>query len=84
MFASKVEAGNLTWDIVVVELSDAIRACDEDLLETIDHSSLHTLTRTVLLTKDTKRNFHVVKLKHKHNYVTHVSLLLLLFQLQLV
>jgi len=37
---AQVEAGNVTWDIVDVELSDAIRACDEGLLETIDHSSL--------------------------------------------
>ncbi|PWQ98853.1 ABC transporter substrate-binding protein [Leucothrix pacifica] len=35
-----VEAGNVSWDIVDVELSDAIRACDEGLLETIDHSKL--------------------------------------------
>ncbi|MEM8652420.1 MAG: ABC transporter substrate-binding protein [Pseudomonadota bacterium] len=37
---AQVEAGNVTWDIVDVELSDAIRACDEGLLETIDHSTL--------------------------------------------
>ena len=37
---AQVEAGNVTWDIVDVELSDAIRACDEGLLETIDHASL--------------------------------------------
>ncbi|MEM9330864.1 MAG: polyamine ABC transporter substrate-binding protein [Pseudomonadota bacterium] len=37
---AQVEAGNVTWDIVDVELSDAIRACDEGLLETIDHSAL--------------------------------------------
>lgn len=37
---AQVEAGNVTWDIVDVELSDAIRACDEGLLETIDHSQL--------------------------------------------
>lgn len=37
---AQVEAGNVTWDIVDVELSDAIRACDEGLLETIDHSIL--------------------------------------------
>jgi len=30
----------VTWDVVDVELSDAIRACDEGLLETIDHSTL--------------------------------------------
>ncbi len=37
---AQVEAGNVSWDIVDVELSDAIRACDEGLLETIDHKSL--------------------------------------------
>jgi putative spermidine/putrescine transport system substrate-binding protein len=37
---SQVEAGNVTWDIVDVELSDAVRACDEGLLETIDPSIL--------------------------------------------
>lgn len=37
---AQVEAGNVTWDIVDVELSDAIRACDEGLVEPIDHSIL--------------------------------------------
>ncbi len=37
---AQVEAGNVTWDIVDVELSDAIRACDEGLLETIDATTL--------------------------------------------
>ncbi len=37
---SQVEAGNVTWDIVDVELSDAIRGCDEGLLEPIDPSIL--------------------------------------------
>jgi len=37
---AQVEAGNVTWDIVDVELSDAIRACDEGLLEPIDASTL--------------------------------------------
>lgn len=37
---AQVEAGNVAWDIVDVELSDAIRACDEGLLETIDASKL--------------------------------------------
>lgn len=35
---AQVEAGNVTWDLVDVELSDAIRACDEGLLEEMDHS----------------------------------------------
>ena len=37
---AQVESGNVTWDVVDVELSDAIRACDEGLLEPIDHSTL--------------------------------------------
>lgn len=37
---AQVESGNVTWDVVDVELSDAIRACDEGLLEVIDHSIL--------------------------------------------
>lgn len=37
---AQVEAGNVTWDIVDVELSDAVRGCDEGLLEVIDPSIL--------------------------------------------
>ncbi|EBA03170.1 MAG: ABC transporter substrate-binding protein [Paracoccaceae bacterium] len=37
---SQVEAGNVTWDLVDVELSDAIRGCDEGLFEEIDASML--------------------------------------------
>lgn len=37
---SQVEAGNVTWDLVDVELSDAVRGCDEGLLEPIDPSIL--------------------------------------------
>ena len=37
---AQVEAGNVTWDIVDVELSDAIRGCDEGLFEEIDHGKL--------------------------------------------
>ena len=37
---AQVEAGNVTWDLVDVELSDAIRACDEGLLEVIDPATL--------------------------------------------
>lgn len=37
---AQVEAGNVTWDIVDVELSDAVRACDEGLAEEIDPSIL--------------------------------------------
>ncbi|MDU8928050.1 ABC transporter substrate-binding protein [Alisedimentitalea sp. MJ-SS2] len=37
---AQVEAGNVTWDLVDVELSDAVRGCDEGLLETIDPAIL--------------------------------------------
>ena len=37
---AQVEAGNVTWDLVDVELSDAVRGCDEGLLEEIDLSVL--------------------------------------------
>jgi len=37
---AQVEAGNVSWDIVDVELSDAVRACDEGLIEPIDHAAL--------------------------------------------
>jgi len=37
---AQVESGNVAWDLVDVELSDAIRGCDEGLLEEIDHSIL--------------------------------------------
>ena len=37
---AQVEAGNVTWDLVDVELSDAVRGCDEGLLESIDPSIL--------------------------------------------
>lgn len=37
---AQVEAGNVTWDVVDVELSDAIRGCDEGLFELIDPSIL--------------------------------------------
>ena len=32
---AQVESGNVTWDIVDVELSDAVRGCDEGLLEVL-------------------------------------------------
>jgi len=37
---AQVEAGNVTWDLGDVELSDAVRGCDEGLLEEIDLSIL--------------------------------------------
>jgi putative spermidine/putrescine transport system substrate-binding protein len=37
---AQVEAGNVTWNLVDVELSDAVRGCDEGLFETIDASAL--------------------------------------------
>lgn len=37
---TQVESGNVTWDLVDLELADVVRGCDEGLLETIDHSIL--------------------------------------------
>ncbi len=37
---AQVEANNVTWDLVDLELSDVIRGCDEGLLEPIDHGIL--------------------------------------------
>lgn len=37
---AQVEAGNVTWDLVDVELSDAVLGCDTGLFETIDSSIL--------------------------------------------
>ena len=37
---AQVEAGNVSIDVADIELSDAVRLCDEGLLEVIDHSAL--------------------------------------------
>lgn len=37
---SQVQAGNVTWDLVDVEYSDAVRGCDEGLLVELDHGDL--------------------------------------------
>ncbi len=37
---AQVEAGNVTVDVADVEFSDAVRLCDEGLLEEIDHGML--------------------------------------------
>ena len=37
---AQVEAGNVSWDLIDVELSDAVRGCDEGLFEEIDPSIL--------------------------------------------
>jgi len=37
---AQVESGNITWDVVDMELADAQRACDEGLLEKIDAGNL--------------------------------------------
>ncbi len=41
---AQVESNNVTWDLVDVELSDAVRGCDEGLLEEIDPSILPPAT----------------------------------------
>lgn len=37
---AQVEAGNVTWDLVDVETSDAVRGCDEGILEPLPVSEL--------------------------------------------
>lgn len=37
---AQVEAGNVTWDLVDVELSDAVRGCDEGILEVLPVAEL--------------------------------------------
>ncbi len=37
---AQVEAGNVTWDLVDLELSDVVRGCDEGLLEQLDLDDL--------------------------------------------
>ena len=37
---AQVEAGNVTWDIIDVELSDAVRGCDEGIFEQLNHDDL--------------------------------------------
>ena len=49
---AQVQSGNVTWDVVDVELADALRACDEGLLETIDHSILPPSPAGVPATED--------------------------------
>ena len=36
---AQVDVGNIHWDVVDMEIADAVRACDEGLLELIDISS---------------------------------------------
>jgi putative spermidine/putrescine transport system substrate-binding protein len=37
---AQVEAGNVTWDVVDMLEGDALRACDEGIVEPIDHDGL--------------------------------------------
>ena len=37
---AQVETGNVYWDVVDMEMADAVRACDEGLLEPIDSGDL--------------------------------------------
>lgn len=37
---SQVQTGNVSWDVVDMQLADAVRACDEGLLEKIDIATL--------------------------------------------
>ena len=37
---AQVQAGNIQWDVVDLEMADAVRGCDEGLLEPIDIATL--------------------------------------------
>lgn len=37
---AQVQSGKVSWDVIDLELSDAVRGCDEGLLERIDHTRL--------------------------------------------
>ena len=37
---AQVESGNVTWDVIDLELADAVRGCDEGLFEEIDPAML--------------------------------------------
>jgi putative spermidine/putrescine transport system substrate-binding protein len=49
---AQVEAGSVKWDVVDVELSDAVRGCDEGLLERIDPAILPAAPDGTPATKD--------------------------------
>lgn len=49
---AQVEAGNVSWDVVDVELSDAVRGCDEGLLLPIDKKILPPAPDGTPATKD--------------------------------
>ena len=50
---AQVDSGSVTWDIIDVEKSDAVRGCDEGLFMEIDHSShcqMVRMARRLLMT----------------------------------
>ncbi len=49
---AQVNAGNVTWDVVDVDISSAVRGCDEGLFEKIDHSLLPPAPDGTPATKD--------------------------------
>jgi len=49
---AQVESGNVTWDVVDLELADVIRGCDEGILEPIDPAILPPAPDGTPATKD--------------------------------
>ena len=49
---AQVESGNVTWSLVDLELADAVRGCDEGLLEPIDPAILPAAPDGTPATKD--------------------------------
>ena len=49
---AQVESGKVTWDVIDVEVSDAVRGCDDGLFETISSKSLPKGANGVTAEKD--------------------------------
>ena len=49
---AQVEAGKVTWDVIDVEVSDAVRGCDDGLFEAISSKSLPKGANGALAEKD--------------------------------
>ena len=62
---AQVEAGNVTVDVADVEFSDAVRLCDEGLLEEIDlsHAAQQHLTAHLQQTTSSKARFRIAQLR---------------------
>ena len=49
---AQVEASNITWDVIDVEIADSAAGCDEGIFEEIDYTNLPTALDETLAIKD--------------------------------